>query len=292
MPRDLLADFVEHLEKGRRMSPHTVRAYARDVASALTLVGNGRPADPRTLDRNDVRRALAAWREAGLSPRSIGRKLASLRAFFRFLVRDGVVEKNPAAGVATPRAPKKLPRVLTESEAEDACAPPEGNDPKALRDAAIFETLYATGARVSELVGLDLDDLDLVGGSVRLLGKGNKTRLVPLTDLAQRALRAWCEVRPAYAPPRCEAVFTSPRGRLSARQVHRIVSRRLSARAREGGSPHTFRHSFATHLLQRGADLRAVQELLGHASLATTEKYTHLTKERLKAVYRKAHPRA
>lgn len=305
MPRNLLDSFRDHLAKGRRMSPHTVSGYLRDCADALAFLARdpfapeAAPAseeaplaDPRCITHRDIRRYLGHLQEKGLDPRTLGRRLAALRAFYRWLLREGVVAANPAATLATPRAPRRLPRVLTESEADSALSPPNAPEsPEEIRNAALGEILYATGARVSEISGLDLGDLDLIGGSARLLGKGRKTRLVPLNGASTAALRKWLEVRAQCAPPRERAVFSSRRGRLTPRQMHRIVSKRLSG-AREGGSPHTFRHSFATHLLQRGADLRAVQELLGHSSLATTERYTHLTKERLRAVYRRAHPRA
>ncbi len=226
---------------------------------------------------------------------SVARKLACIRSFYRYLNRTGAVASNPAEGVRTPKQPRSLPRVLTKDDAAALMEFPDGQTAASLRDRAVLETLYSTGARVGELVSLNMEDLHEAEGVVRLLGKGRKERLVPIGDLAVKAIRAY---RAALPPSMNETkkpapVFLNGRGhRLTARSVARIVVRYSSRLTTGRVSPHTLRHSFATHLLDEGADLRAIQEMLGHASLSTTQKYTHVATDQLMAVYDKAHPRA
>jgi integrase/recombinase XerC len=298
---DAIRAFVTFLDVERGASRETIRAYRADLRQFLSYAATQRPtgAPPPTPDEVDslTVRGYLAWLDGrGEKKSSLGRKLAALRSFYRFLIREGRATGNPAAEVRTPKLPKPLPRVLTKDEAGALMDAPEGEEPAALRDRAILETLYSTGARVSELVGMNVDDLNLADGLVRLRGKGKKERIVPVGAVAVEAIT---EYR-ARLPPSAvggrhpeHPVFQNRRGgRLTARSVERIVAR--YSKDLPGGhiGPHALRHSLATHLLDEGADLRAIQELLGHASLATTEKYTHVAPDRLLAVYDRAHPRA
>jgi len=314
---DAIRAFVTFLEIERGASRETIRGYRSDLRQFLSYAGTLRPATASALTPEEVDpltiRGYLAWLDRKKEKKaSLARKLAALRSFFRFMTREGLAGQNPAAEVRTPKQPQYLPRVLTKDDANALMEFPEGDGLPARRDRAILETLYSTGARVSELVGMNVDDLNRSDGLVRLRGKGRKERIVPIGAVALEALREYhAALRPsALSPstgsgPRAQSrghqlsaesetpVFTNNRGRrLTARSVERIVekhSRRLS-----GGSvsPHALRHSFATHLLDEGADLRAIQEMLGHASLATTQKYTHLATDRLLEVYDRAHPRA
>jgi integrase/recombinase XerC len=229
----------------------------------------------------------------------MARKLASLRSFYRYLQREGMVGLNPAEAIRTPKHPKHLPRVLTKDDAAALMEFPADETGGSLRDRAMLETLYSTGARVSELVGINLEDLRASEGLVHLRGKGRKERIVPIGDVALRAIHAYLNQRPLMdsqdlATKRVSSpVFRNSRGgRLTTRSVARIVARYSNRLAGGSVSPHTLRHSFATHLLDEGADLRSIQEMLGHASLSTTQKYTHLATDQLLAVYDKTHPRA
>ena len=294
--------FAAHLETERRASPHTVKAYLGDLARyASHLAAAGVPLVPSSTAA--VRAFLS--REAGSSgAATLGRKLSAVRALYRFLVREKLAPSNPARGLASPRRPKALPEVLPEEEAAALVEAPARAEPLVLRDRAMLELLYASGLRVSELVGLDRSGLDLSEGLVRVLGKRRKERVVPVGRPAREALRRWLdEGRPAlarargHAPGRggaAEALFLNHRGgRLTARSVARRLHRWvLAAGLSRHVHPHVLRHSFATHLLASGADLRGIQELLGHASLSTTQRYTHLDWKRLAAVYDQAHPRA
>jgi len=317
--RRLIHRFLEHLAEERNYSSHTVRAYEADLTRFLTFLSRDfldRPAAaiaPADVDPLAVRSFVAALHRDGLGRRSQGRALSAVRSLFRFACREGVCAANPAAGVPTPRAPRELPRHLRPGEIEGLLEAPlaEGRDDGALalRDGALLELLYATGLRVSELVSLDWRDLDLSARVLRVLGKGGKERMVPFGRQAAAALRDWLgvwdEVRQRGAvaddgggasggDEAEEPVFLHHRGgRLSDRSVRRVVDRAVEQAALAAGvHPHTLRHTFATHLLEGGADLRAIQELLGHSSLATTQRYTHVEIERLLAVYRDAHPRA
>jgi len=317
-----LDGFERHLRAERNFSPHTRRAYAADVGQLAAFVGEGR--GPQSVRAEDVRGFLAA-RHGGQSPATLGRKLAALRSFFRHLVRGGVCRADPTIGIPAPRAPRGLPKPLpvddchalldgepqaaaesnakaaaagaTAAEATGSAAPAESA--AALRDRAMFELLYGTGVRVGELVALDVRDVDLHGGVVRVWGKGGKERVLPLPGQARNALARWLHFR-RHKGALAEPLFPSLRGRRGAapgRLDPRDVRRRLRKRALEAGlpgrvHPHRLRHSYATHLLDMGADLRAIQELLGHASLSTTQRYTAVSAERLVAVYDRAHPRA
>jgi len=305
-----LARFEAFLANERRASPHTRRAYLADLTQYATFLA-GRGESVLTASPALVR-AFLAHAAGGARAVTLGRKLSALRTFHRFLVRDGLAESNPARPVKAPRRPRLLPEVLPEAEvaalveAPTATAAGGAPDPLALRDRAMLELLYASGLRVAELVGLDLPDVDLGARLVRVLGKRRKERIVPFGAPAAAALSEWIErgrpavlagatgARPSDALAKGRALFLNrDGGRLSARSTARRLDRwALAAGLPRHVHPHVLRHCFATHLLGNGADLRGIQELLGHASLSTTQRYTHLDWKRLAAVYDQAHPRA
>jgi len=289
-----VAAFLAHLKQERNASPHTLRAYAHDLAEFQGHLREElrREPRPRDVDHLLIRAFLARLHRAGLKKSSAARKLAGLRTFFRYLCREGVLERNPARSLLSPRTERRIPAHLDEAEVS-ALLEFEADTAWRTRARAILELLYATGMRCSELVGLDLLELDLDARLVRVVGKGRKERIVPFGRSAHQALIAYLPVR-EKARPRCEAVFLNARGgRLTDRSVRLIVARRLSETAvARRISPHALRHSFATHLLERGADLRSIQELLGHTSLSTTQRYTHVNAKHLLEIYRKTHPRA
>jgi len=288
------AAFLRHLERERNASPNTIRAYGEDLAQlAEHLRGElGRDPRPEDADHLAIRGFLAELHRRGIAKSSAARKLAAVRTFFRYLCREGRLATNPARVLATPRREKRIPEVLDEAQVQALLDVP-GAGLDAVRGRAILELLYATGMRCAELVGLDVGEVDLGARMVRVLGKGRKERVVLFGHRAQEALRAWLAER-RHLRPRTDALFLNARGgRLTDRSVRALVARRVAQVALQRRcSPHTLRHSFATHLLTRGADLRAIQELLGHASLSTTQRYTHVDTRHLLAVYRKAHPRA
>ncbi|GFO59723.1 tyrosine recombinase XerC [Geomonas silvestris] len=286
-----IEQFTRYLENERNSSPHTVAAYRSDLEQfARFLEGEGL-STPEQVDHLVVRRYLAQ-RHKGLAKSSAGRKLSALRALFRFLMREGRLEKNPAELVAPPKKEKRLPFHLNIDQVTALVDAPGVTGLLPLRDRAVLETLYSCGIRVSELTGMDVAHLDLEGGLARVLGKGGKERLVPVGSYARQALKEYLEER--GNPPPDRPLFVNVRGgRLTRRSVARIVdAHMLLISAMRKVSPHTLRHTFATHLLEGGADLRAIQELLGHASLSTTQKYTHVSIDRLMEVYDKAHPKA
>lgn len=316
--REHLKSFLQHLELNRNASLHTVRAYDSDLSQFLESLSRTRARkvselSPRDIDHLAIREFLGALYEKGNSRASAARKLTAIRTFCRYLRREGLIEEDPAALVGTPKREQKLPAHLEIDEMEQLLEGPDATTPLGRRDRAILELFYASGLRLSELVGLDLDDVNLSGRVVRVLGKGRKERIVPFNRTTEAALRAWLVDRGTFAAApmnsqqrpqrsrshssqarRREAVFVNYRGgRLSTRSVDRLVRRYVTlCSTRHGISPHALRHSFATHLLQRGADLRAIQELLGHARLSTTQRYTHVNAAELIETYRKAHPRA
>lgn len=308
---ELAASFLTDLEERRGASPHTVRSYRSDLADFLGYLdavsaddtAEAEPAAPPTADSVDIallRSYLASLHERGLSRVTAARKLAALRSFYRHLGRIGAVERDAARAVRAPKTPRRIPQRLELGEVEELLHAPDPATARGKRDLAILELLYGTGVRVSELVGLDLTDLQRNSRILRVLGKGGKERVVPFGEVAADALGDYLSARGELAAAgsgaASEAVFLNARGgRLTDRSVRTIVRRYLGeagiAHLAGKATPHTLRHAFATHLLDRGADLRAIQELLGHASLATTQKYTQVSTARLFEVYAKSHPR-
>ena len=291
--RQFLEKFFRHLGDERRLSPLTLVHYRRDLARCLSYCDGAGLASWDELTTAEVRGWVAAMHRRGLSGKSIQRALSALRSFYRYLLRERAVSRNPAAGVTAPKSARRLPRTLTVDQTARLVAP-EARDPLTLRDRALLELLYSSGLRLSEMVNLNLAELDLAAGMVRVTGKGRKTRDVPVGAKARAALRAWLAVRDQFGAAQATAVFVARNGkRLGARAVQSRV--RLWA-ARQGMEvpvhPHMLRHSFASHVLESSGDLRAVQELLGHANISTTQIYTHLDFQHLANVYDKAHPRA
>jgi integrase/recombinase XerC len=283
----LIERFVRYLEIEKNYSTHTVLNYRLDLNDFIKFLGD---TPVESVDYLLLRKYLAILKEKKLGSRSMARHLSALRSFFKFLTREGFLKTNPILSVASPKLDKHLPQFLTEEEVTRLIESSLPKDEMGLRDRAILETFYSTGMRISELVSLSQEDLDFIGGVVKLKGKGKKERIAPIGDKAISSLRDYLEKRKKQS----SAVFLNKRGtRITDRGVRNIVGKYLKASGmKQGVSPHTLRHSFATHLLNRGADLRTVQELLGHANLSTTQIYTHLTTEKLKSVYDKAHPRA
>jgi integrase/recombinase XerC len=290
---DQIRDFSAYLETERNVSPHTIQAYRSDLAQMLSFVQRekGEAATAMDVDHLLLRRYLAQLAKS-TKKSSIGRKLAAIRSFFRFLLRRGTIDKNPAELVATPKKELRLPFHLDIDQTTSLMEAPDSEQKYALRDRAILELLYSSGLRVSELTGLNAGEIDLSGGMVRVMGKGGKERIVPVGSRATEALQVYLEQRDDNGPK--VPLFLNTRGgRINRRSVARIVDAHvLKIAAFKRISPHTLRHTFATHMLEGGADLRAIQELLGHASLSTTQKYTHVSIDRLMEVYDKAHPKA
>jgi integrase/recombinase XerC len=294
-----LADFLRHLGLEKNSSAYTVKSYREDLNQAVGFFQSKIGSSPISPDRITIRhvRAYLAWlSEQGYARTTIARRLAALRSWFRFMCRQGTITGNPCDGVRGPRQDKKLPHFLTGSDISRLLATPEGNDALRRRDRAILETLYSAGLRVGELVGVNLEDLDLDSGCVTVRGKGRKERLAMLGAPAIDAIRQWLDARNSCTAivAKQPAVFVNQRGgRLTTRSVGRLLEKYLALAGLDARtSPHTLRHSFATHLLDAGADIRGVQELLGHKSLTTTQIYTHVTTQRLQDSYQKAHPRA
>jgi integrase/recombinase XerC len=288
----LLERYLRHLRDERRLSPHTLNAYRRDLESLLAYCRR-EDLELRGIDSFSIRRFAAECHRKGASPRSLARRLSAVRRFFAFLVREGVLDANPAVHVQAPRPSRRLPATLDTDQVARLLAL-DGDDELTVRDRALLELLYSSGLRLAELVDLNLLDLDLDDRSVRVTGKGNKTRVLPVGRRAVEALEAWLERRGDMARPGEPAVFVSQRG---TRLAPRTVQQRLKAWARRQGAgvsvhPHMLRHSFATHLLESSRNLRAVQELLGHASISTTQVYTHLDFQHLAQIYDQSHPRA
>jgi integrase/recombinase XerD len=298
-----VARYLDHLTVERGLSPHTVAAYRRDLGRYLRFLGSRQVTAPDLVDEADVRSFVASVSasthgddEKPYRATSVARALSSVRSFHRHLLREGVTERDPASGVAQPKLPRSLPHPLSVGEVERLLEIPEPATPAGARDRAILELLYGSGLRISELTGLDVDDVDLEDGSVRVLGKGGKEREVPLGRAGRTAVQDYLvRGRPALATARTRgALFLNRRGgRLSRQSCDRMIRRcAMAAGIDRPVSLHTLRHSFATHLLEGGADVRVVQELLGHASVATTQVYTLVTREHLREVYYTSHPRA
>lgn len=283
--------FLTYLEVEKNASVHTLSNYRIDLKGFGKFI---KPESAENVDHLVLRKFLAHLKEKAYSKVTIARKLSCLRSFFRFLCREGYVKSNPISGLSTPKLDKKLPIFLDVDEVTKLIESPQGDTLLGIRDKAILETLYSTGVRVSELVGLNVGLIDFIGGVIKVYGKGKKERLVPIGDRALRAIRDYLSRRALGGETEKKAAFLDKHGRrLTDEGVRRIVDKYIHRTSRrEQVSPHTLRHSFATHLLDRGADLRSVQELLGHMNLSTTQIYTHVTTERLKTVYNKTHPRA
>lgn len=278
--------FISYLKVQRNLSDNTIQAYQRDLAQFFAFLKHD---DPGRVDRNAIRNYLGILQRQGFDKRSAARKLSAIKAFFKYCARENIIPSNPTLGLRSPKLEKKLPSFLSEQQAEQAVQPSQEKPEETARNNAIMELLYGSGLRSSELLGLKVGDLDLSGGQVKVMGKGSKQRIVPLTRESISALKKYISGRTNE-----QTVFLGARGKaLNRRQLQRIVQLRIRS-AHYGGkaSPHVLRHSFATHLLDRGADLKAVKELLGHANLSTTQIYTHITTDRLKKVYQQAHPRA
>jgi integrase/recombinase XerC len=309
--RRAIADFTDHLKYNRNASDHTVRAYESDLEQFVTAVATAarRPRPSLTavdFSPDNVRLYLGVLFQQGISRASAARKLAAIRTFARWLRREGLIDQDPSALAASPRREQTIPTHLSMDEMNRLLEMPDRASALGRRDQGILELFYASGLRLSELVGLDLDDLNLNARVVRVLGKGRKERLVPLNQSAADAIRAYLPDRErmvrggaavregARSGRAAHPLFVNYRGqRLGPRSVHRLVRRYVTmCSARFGISPHALRHSFATHLLERGADLRGIQEMLGHARLSTTQRYTHVNAAYLLDVYRQAHPRA
>jgi integrase/recombinase XerC len=297
---EALADFLRYLALEKNASAHTVKSYREDLTQALDFfrqrLGTERP-QVGQLSTRLLRAYLAFLHEQGYSRSTIGRRLAAMRSWCRFLRRQGTLAANPTDGLRGPRQDKKLPHFVSREDMARLLEAPPGDLPLGVRDRAILETLYSAGVRVGELTGLDLADVDLDGGLATVRGKGKRERLALLGPQAVDALRLWLERRAALAGPRATkqpALFLNHRGsRLTSRSVGRLLEKYLAQAGLDPRtSPHTLRHSFATHLLDAGADIRSVQELLGHRSLGTTQIYTHVSTQRLRDSYHKAHPRA
>ncbi len=316
--RDHLKAFLAFLSLNRNLSAHTVRAYDSDIAQFLAWVAaeRGRKISllqPSDLDASAVRGWIGSLNRAGKARTSVARKLSAVRAFLQHLRYEDMLEDDPSSAVVAPRLDRTIPVHLSESEITALLDSIDTSTPLGRRDRAMFELFYASGLRLSELVGVDLEDLDLGARVVRVLGKGGKERIVPFNQTTAEAIRAWMKDRAGIDAEgeatrhderrakdrgrrarRAQALFLNARGgRITGRSVDRLLRRYVTAcSTRLGISPHALRHSFATHLLQRGADLRGIQELLGHARISTTERYTHVNATQLMEVYRKAHPRA
>ncbi len=295
-PEELVDRFLTHMQAERGMSPATVRAYASDLAAYLVWAAH-RQIDPVALTHRTLRLYLAELTTARYAPRTVGRRLSSLRSFFDFLVERGFAPGNPAAALGAPKPPSRLPRIVSADLLNALLDAPDASTPQGMRDSAVLELLYAAGLRVGEAESLDLGGLDLAQGQVRVLGKGAKERIVPIHRYAAGKLGRWLrDGRPCLrrASRATDALFINRLGtRYSAGSIRRMMARHMAEVGGAAGlTPHALRHTFATHLLEGGADLRSVQELLGHVALSTTQIYTHLSVTRLQDVHRDAHPRA
>jgi integrase/recombinase XerC len=291
--------FIRHLKIERNASPLTLKSYSEDLGSLLAFFNDVRQRVPEVdqVTVGELREFVAYLHECGYAKTTIARRLACLRSFFRYCRREKLVEANPAQALRTPRTGRKLPHFLSTDQITTLLEAPPANTPAGLRDRAILEVFYSAGLRVAELVGLNLSDWDADAGVLRVLGKGRKERIAPLGRHADKALREWVAVRepnPSASADERDAMFLNRfGGRLTTRSVARLLDKHLkSVGLSSKTSPHTLRHTFATHLLDGGADLRSVQELLGHKSLTTTQIYTHVSTRRLRDTYEQAHPHA
>jgi integrase/recombinase XerC len=295
---EALAEFLRHLALEKNSSPNTVKSYREDLTQALEFFRTrltGQAFEPSRLNTRLLRAYLSWLHEQDYAKSTIARRVAAVRSWCRFLCRQGLLASNPSVGLRGPRQDKKLPHFLTREDLLRLLEAPPSDTPLGVRDRALLESLYSAGLRVSELTALDLGDVDLDGGLATVRGKGRRERLALLGPPAIAALRAWLPHRQALLRTRArDALFLNKNGtRLSSRSVGRLLEKYLAQAGLDPRtSPHTLRHSFATHMLDAGADIRSVQELLGHRNLATTQVYTHVTTQRLRDSYHKAHPRA
>lgn len=292
----VIDEFVHRMKVEKQYSDHTLRGYSADLNSFAEFM-EGRGSDITQAGVRDLRAFLAVLRARGLARSTVARKLSAIRSLFKFMYRNGVISENPAASLRTPKQEQKLPEFLTVSEINTLMEAPDTTDWTGARDRAMLESLYGGGLRVSELVALDDEDVELPEGIARVEGKGKKERLVPLGGSAAEAIQTYINKRADVELNRKdpEALFLNAVDgrRITARSIRRILRKRLQEAGLDGSlSPHDLRHSFATHMLQNGADLRSVQELLGHENLSTTQIYTHLTTRDLKDIYDRAHPRS
>ena len=292
-----IARFLRYLTVERNASPLTIKSYREDLVTLADYLQQSRGSTlaPAEIGPSELREYVAAMHEAGYAKTSVSRRLASMRSFFRFAQREGLSANNPAKPLRNPRPDRKLPHFLTTDEVSRLLEAPAATSSQGLRDRAILETMYSAGLRVSEAVGLNDQDIDWEGQVVRIRGKGKRERLAPVGSFATRALRRWLEVRKSKdTSSAAKPTFTNRFGnRLTTRSVGRMLEKHIQSTGLDTRtSPHTLRHSFATHLLDRGADIRSVQELLGHKSLVTTQIYTHVSTTGLREVYERAHPRA
>ena len=286
-------NFLGHLAKERRLSSHTADAYRRDVQALLRYCQENDLQQWSELDSQHIRSFAASCHRQGLGPRSIQRRLSAVRSFFKYLIRENLCSKNPAQDVSAPKAPRRLPKTL-DADQMTRLVEVSGDDPQVMRDRAMMELLYSSGLRLAELVSLQIHDIDLADRTVRVTGKGNKTRIVPVGRHALAAVAAWLKKRSHLAKSDESALFVGARGkRISPRTVQARIRRWATIQGIDARvSPHMFRHSFATHVLESSGDLRAVQELLGHANISTTQIYTHLDFQHLARIYDETHPRA
>lgn len=290
--RPALERFLGHLRNERQLSAHTLAAYQRDLQSCCRFLEAQQVSDWNAVDNALLRRYVAGRHTEGISGRSLQRELSAIRTLFHYLIRERLCRHNPALDLRAPKAPNRLPRLLDADQANQLLAEPVADDWLTLRDHAMLELLYSSGLRLAELAGLNMDQLDLSQGEVRVIGKRSRTRIVPVGRMARQALARWFDVRPPVTDP-SQPLFVSLQGR-------RLTPRAIQLRVRRYGveqlgqhlHPHMLRHSFASHLLESSGDLRAVQELLGHSDISTTQVYTHLNFQHLAEVYDRAHPRA
>lgn len=297
--QDYINKYLAHIEHNKNFSPQTLRAYRNDLHQYLSFLHTDGCKNLEQITRLFLRKYLAYLKKQDYSKTTIARKVVAIRSLYKFLCREGLLEFNPVENIRTPKQDRKLPGFMSINETVGLLNTPDVRLLPGLRDKAILETLYSTGIRVSELAGLDAADVDFHRGLVKVKGKGKKERLLPVGNHALHAIQSYLDKKNSELSRHTlnrdnQALFLNNRGgRLTERSVARMLEKYIKkAGMNPGISPHTFRHSFATHLLDRGADLRSVQELLGHASLSTTQIYTHVTTERLKQVYDNAHPRA
>ncbi len=289
--RPFIEQFLKFLDVEKNSSPHTIKNYRSDLVEFFKFNGKNSLKDINYLE---IRKFLAYLKEKEFLKTTVSRKLACLKSFFKYLTREQLLPSNPASGIQTPKRERRLPSFLETKEIENLLGAAKGDRWEAKRDLAILETLYSSGIRVGELVGLNEEDVDLLSNLVKVRGKGKKERIVPIGSCAVNAVKAYLDSAPVDFEKKSTPLFLNRRKtRLTDRSVRRIVIKCAHRAAlKKGISPHTLRHSFATHLLDRGADLRSVQELLGHAHLSTTQIYTHVSSKRLREAYDQAHPRA